>query len=139
MVEVERENFTVTTIGVGQPDYAQPEPYPMERALIVKFPETEVAGKRYDDYAQINFTATQQEYVIGTNANVQRAGSWPSEVPAKEIQFYADRACWVRFNESDAVAQLIPAELPLRFFRRTEKFYVYQDTLPGTLYAWIEG
>jgi len=139
MVEVKRETFTVTTIGVGQPDYAQPEPLPIERALIVKFPETEVAGKRYDDFTQISFTATQQEYAIGVNANAAKAQSWPSGVPAKEIQFYATTSCWVRFNDPTAVPQFIPALLPLRFFRRVEKIYVYRDAADGTLYAWIEG
>ena len=137
MVETKRETFTVTTIGAGQPDYSQVA-IPVERALVVTFPQTEVAGKKYGDYAQIAFTVVQQEYVIGTNANVSKPGSWPA-VLAKEIQFYATESCWVRFNDPAEVPQFILALLPLRFFRRAEKFYVYRDTVNGTLYAWIEG
>jgi len=138
MVQTKRETFTVTTIGAGQPDYSQVA-IPIERALVVTFPQTEVAGKKYGDYAQIDFTVAQQEYVIGRNANTSKPDSWPAEVLAKEIQFYATTSCWVRFNSPDAVPQFIPALLPLRFFRRAEKIYVYRDTVNGTLYAWIEG
>jgi hypothetical protein len=127
-------------VGAGQPDYAQPvTELPVERALVVKFPEAEVAGKRYDDFVQISFTSALTEYVVGTNANAAKANNWPSGVLAKEIQFYATQNCWVRFNSPDAVPQFIPALLPLRFFRRTEKVYVYRDTVNGTLYCWIEG
>lgn len=136
MVQTKRETFTVTTIGAGQPDYSQVA-IPVERALVVTFPQTEAAGKKYGDYTQINFTATQQEYAIGTNANISKADSW--EGLAKEIQFYATVNCWVRFNSPDAVPQFIPALLPLRFFRRTERIYVYRDTVDGIIYCWIEG
>jgi len=140
MVETKRETFTVITTGVGQPDYAQPVPAPtVERALVVAFPETEVSAKKYDDFAQINFTNVPQEYIVGTNANARVANSWPSGPLAKEIQFYATTSCWVRFNRNDAVPQFIPALLPLRFFRRTERIYVYRDTVDGIIYCWIEG
>lgn len=97
------------------------------------------AAKKYNDYVQISFTATQQRYVIGTNANAARTKSWPSGALAKEIQFYATQACWVRFNYADAVAEYIPAGLPLRFFGSVSEFYVYRDTADGILHAWIEG
>jgi hypothetical protein len=138
MPETERKTFTVETIGVGQPDYSQPE-IVAERALSVVFPEREIAGKKYGDFAKISFTGTQQEYVIGTNANAAKSGSWPSTQVAKEIQFYATTTCHIRINDSDAVPQEVPANLPIRFFRRCTKFYVYQDSSPGTLYVWIEG
>jgi len=139
MVETKRETFTVITVGTGQPDYAQPTPLPTERALVVNFPEMEIAGKKYADYAQISFTATQQVYVIGTNANAAKSGSWPSGAIAKEIVYYATEDCWVRFEESDGVPQFVPKEFPLRSFKRVSKYYVYQDTAPGILRAWIEG
>jgi hypothetical protein len=140
VARVKTEVFTVKTVGAGQPDYAQPiTELPVERSLIVKFPESEVAGKRYDDFTKINFTSALTEYVIGTNANAAKAGNWPGGAVAKEIAFLTNQACLVRFNDPAAVAHEIPAGMIIRFFRRVEKFYVIQDTAPGTLYAWIEG
>lgn len=140
MARVGKQTYTVSTIGVGQPDYAQPVPAPtVERALLVTFPETEVSAKKYDDFAQISFTSALTEYIVGTNANARVANIWPSGPLAKEIQFYATQNCWVRFNNPAAVPQFIPALLPLRFFRRVERFYVHRDTVDGTLYCWIEG
>ena len=141
MVRTGRETFAVTTVGAGQPDYAQPVTEVAERALIVKFPESEVAGRRYDDSTTINFTATQQEYIIGTNANAALPASWPSGVIAKEIAFYATQPCFIRFNDRRANPQPIPAGLVpvLRFFKRCDRFYVTGDVGPGVLYAWIEG
>lgn len=140
MARVKTEVFTVRTVGAGQPDYAQPvTELPVERALVVKFPESEVAGKRYDDFAKINFTNALTEYVIGTNANAAKAGSWPGGVVAKEIAFLTSAVCFIRFNDTQAVVQEIPSGMIIRFFRRVEKFYVTQSIAPGTLYCWIEG
>lgn len=140
MVRVKTETFTVTTVGAGQPDYAQPiTELPVERALIVKFPESEVAGKRYDDFTKISFTSTVTEYVIGTNANAAKTGSWSSGTVAKEIAFLATTACLIRFNDPQAIAHEIPAGMIIRFFRRVERFYVTKVTTDGTLYCWIEG
>jgi hypothetical protein len=141
VARVKTEVFTVRTVGAGQPDYAQPiTELPVERALIVKFPESEVAGKRYDDFAKISFTSALTEYVVGTNANAAKAGSWPSGVLAKEIAFLTTQPCLIRFNSPDAVAQEIPSGIDIiRFFKRVERFYVTQDVAPGILYAWIEG
>jgi hypothetical protein len=142
MVRDKTETFTVTTIGAGQPDYAQPQAVVgTTQALIVKYPETEVSGQKYDDYVEINFGTSQQEYIIGTNANNAKAGSWPSGVLARDIAFYATQDCWIRFNYPDAGPQKIPAGMvpALRFFRRVERFFVVQGTVPGKLYAWIEG
>ena len=141
MARTERETFAVTTIGAGSPDYAQPvTAIPVERALVVKFPEQEIAGQRYDDFATINFTATQTSYSVGTNANVAKSGNWPAGAVAKKVSLMATRPCWVRFNDPDAVPQYIPATLnPLPFTKRITTIYVYQDDSLGTLYAWIEG
>lgn len=141
MVEIERETFTVTTVGEGQPDYSQPTPatLPTQQALVVSFPEMETAGKRYNDFALINFTATETEYVIGTNARAAKSGSWPATKLAKNLCFYASTACYIRFNESDAVQHHIPSGLIVRFFSRVEKIYVVRETTNGTLHVWIEG
>lgn len=137
---VTKIRFTVETEGKGNPDYNQSVEAPsVERALVVSFPEIQVAAKRFDDFAQLSVTAIEQNYVIGTNANARIAGSWEDGQLAREIQFYATNACWVRFNSPAAIPQFIPASLPLRFYRRVLKFYYYQDAAPGTLYCWIEG
>lgn len=126
--------------GVGNPDYNQTVEAPsVQRALIVTFPEVQVASKRYDDFALLSVTAVQQEYIVGSNANAQVPNSWEVGQLGREIQFYASKACWVRFNSPAAIPQFIPEALPLRFYRRVEKFYVYQDSAPATLYVWMEG
>ena len=140
MVQVSRRTFSVTTIGAGQPDYSQPiTELPAERSLTVKFPETEVAGKRYDDFVKISFTSALTEYYVGTNANAAISGSWPTGTVSREIAFYTTASCYIRFNNSGAVAHEIPDGLIIRFFKRTEVFYVTQISSPGTLYVWIEG
>ena len=136
-METKRESFTVTTIGSGQPDYSQPTLAP--EALVVKFPEREVAGQRYNDSAIISFTAAQTPYIIGTNAVASKSGTWPTGIVAKDIQYYTEQGCYVRFNEATAQPNYIPPLLPLRFFSRVTTIYVYSATVNGTLYAWIEG
>ena len=67
---------------------------------------------------------------------------WPSEVPAfeaKDLLFYADQNCWVRFEGKDRVQHFIPANTYMRFHRRCFMFWVVRDTSNGTLYVWIEG
>ena len=142
MARTGRETFAVTTIGAGSPDYSQPvTAIPVERALVVKFPERELAGNRYDDAAIINFTLAQQEYVVGVNANAAIAGSWPVGTVAKDVAFYATQACFVRFNDPVAVQHPIPAALTptLRMTKRFDRIYVTRDTVDGVLYCWIEG
>ena len=136
-METDRESFTVETTGSGQPDYSQPTLAP--EALVVKFPEREVAGQRYNDSTIISFTATQTLYDIGTDANASKSGAWPTGIVAKDIQYYTEQGCYVRFNDADAQPNYIPPLLPLRFFSRVTKIYVYRATVDGTLYAWIEG
>lgn len=135
-----RVDYNVVAAGRGNPDYFQTVDAPSAaRALAVNFPEIQTAAKRFDDFARINFSTTQAGYIIGTNANAQLAGSWESGQLAREIQFYCTANCWVRFNTPSSLPQFIPANLPLRFSRRVLAFYVYADTAPGILYAWVEG
>jgi len=67
---------------------------------------------------------------------------WPSEVPAfeaKDLLFYADQDCWIRFEGKDRVQHFIPANTYMRFHRRCFMFFVVRDTVSGTLKVWIEG
>ena len=74
MVRVKTETFTVTPVGAGQPDYAQPQVVAgTTQAIIVKYPETEVSGEKYGDYAEVSFGSGWTEYVIGTNANANKS------------------------------------------------------------------
>jgi hypothetical protein len=68
--------------------------------------------------------------------------SWPATVPAfeaKDILFYATENCWVRFEGSSRVQHYIPKEDYIRFHRRCFIFWVQQDSVSGTLRAWLEG
>jgi len=68
--------------------------------------------------------------------------AWPTAVPAfeaKDLLFWADQDCWIRFEGSSRVRHYIPANTYMRFHRRCFKFYVIRDTADGTLRAWMEG
>ena len=67
---------------------------------------------------------------------------WPTSVPAfeaKDILFWADQNCWVRFEGSNRARHYIPANTFMRFHRRCFMFWVQRDTVSGTLRTWIEG
>lgn len=68
--------------------------------------------------------------------------TWPAQVPAfeaKDILFWADQDCWVRFEGSLRTRHYIPANTYMRFHRRCFMFYVMSAGVDGTLRAWIEG
>lgn len=143
MVRVKTETFTVKTVGAGQPDYAQPQVVAgTTQAIIVKYPETEISGEKYGDYAEVSFGSGWTEYVIGTNANASKSGSWPSGQLARAIQFYATEDCEVKFNDMAEQPWKILASQDIGLVksnRRTERIFVRQLTNPGKLYMWIEG
>lgn len=58
---------------------------------------------------------------------------------AKDILFYADQNCWVRFGDSPRVQHYIPANTYKRYHRRCFVFWVVRDTTNGTLKVDIEG
>lgn len=68
--------------------------------------------------------------------------TWPAQLPAfeaKDILFWADQNCWVRFEGSSRVQHYIPINTYMRFHRRCFMFWVQRDTADGTLRCWIEG
>jgi hypothetical protein len=68
--------------------------------------------------------------------------TWPAEVPAfeaKDILFYADHDCYIRFEGASRVQHFIPANVFIRFHRRCFMFFVQQVSAPGTLRVWMEG
>jgi len=68
--------------------------------------------------------------------------AWPAQLPsfeAKDMLFWADQNCWVRFEGSSRVQHFIPMTTYMRFHRRHFMFWVVSDGVNGTLRAWIEG
>lgn len=69
--------------------------------------------------------------------------TWPTQLPAfeaKDLLFYSDEDCWLRFEGASRVRHFIPAETYMRFHRRCFMFWVISDTAAlGELRAWIEG
>lgn len=68
--------------------------------------------------------------------------TWPAIVPAfeaKDILFWADQNCWVRFEGSSRTRHYIPANTYMRFHRRHFMFYVMSAGVSGNLRCWIEG
>lgn len=67
---------------------------------------------------------------------------WPDEVPAfeaKDLLFYADQDCYVRFEGKNRVQHFIPANTFMRFHRRCFIFFVVRKSANGTLRVWMEG
>jgi len=68
--------------------------------------------------------------------------AWPTSVPAfeaKDLLFFSDQDCWVRFEGSSRVQHYIPANTFKRFHRRCFMFFVVRDTANGSLIVDIEG
>jgi hypothetical protein len=68
--------------------------------------------------------------------------TWPALVPSfemKDILFWADQDCWVRFEGGNRNRHFIPANTYMRFHRRCFMFWVQAAVNPGTLRVWIEG
>jgi hypothetical protein len=136
----ETKVFTVQVTGVGQPDYAQPQPVVgTEKLLVVSYPETEVSANKYDDYSEFDLTSSIIEYVVGANANAQKSGSWPSGVLAKNIAFYSEVDFYLRYNYSDAIEHEIPFKILKTSDRRTERIFIRAKGALGKLKVWIEG
>jgi len=67
---------------------------------------------------------------------------WPTQVPAfeaKDLLFYSDQDCFIRFEGSNRVQHYIPANTYMRFHRRCLMFFIIRDTVSGVLRAWLEG
>lgn len=94
---------------------------------------------KYNDYTEIDLTNEETSYILGTNANESKEGSWPIGLKAKEILFLSDEDCWIRFNHPDAVQHFIPADDLITITQICEKIYMIRDTLDGVLRMWIEG
>lgn len=92
----------------------------------------------YDDYKEISFTATEQEYTIGTAAH-EADPSLPLSFAALSILFYADQDCKVRFNGASRVQHKINSGAYISFDRRVTKIYIVRDTVNGTLQIWTTG
>lgn len=68
--------------------------------------------------------------------------TWPAQVPAfeaKDILFWADQDCWVRFEGSVRARHFIPANTYKRYHRRCFMFWVQRATADGILRVDIEG
>ncbi len=68
--------------------------------------------------------------------------TWPALVPSfesKDILFWSDQDCWIRFEGSNRNRHFIPANTYIRFHRRHFIFWVQGATVPGNLRVDIEG
>lgn len=95
-----------------------------------------------DDYAAISFTATEQSYVLGSNAIASDPAAIPSWTAAvslfHDLLFYATQDCYVRFNFNTRVQHLLLSGNFYRFNLKTRIIYVTRATVDGTLYLWAE-
>lgn len=67
---------------------------------------------------------------------------WPKVLPAfeaKDLFFYSDQDCWIRFEGSSRVQHFIPANTFMRFHRRCLMFFIVREDTSGTLRCWLEG
>ena len=92
-----------------------------------------------NDYAAVAFTATQTNYVVGTNARAALPGSWPAGQEALEELFRCDQDCYIRFDDTAAMQHYIPAGNWIQFHQRCSVIYVQRVTANGTLRIWLEG
>ena len=107
-------------------------------------------GYDADDSTTINFTATVQSYVIGTDAyaaDPTGLATWARNPPvtgrpgfmAQEILLYCTTNCLVRFNGSTRVQHLLLANNFYTFYRKVHTVYAVRETADGILYVWAEG
>lgn len=77
-----------------------------------------------------------------TEAAISNPNPPPTYLPcfeAKDLLFYSDQDCWLRFAAPNRVQHFIPANTYMRFHRRCFIFYVVQHTTEGRLKVWMEG
>jgi hypothetical protein len=91
----------------------------------------------YDDYAEIAFSATETEYLIGTNAK-KADGAIPL-FEAVSITFLSDQDCYIKFDSQRRVRHRLAAGDYWIYSRRTRAIYITRVTVDGTLTMWIEG
>lgn len=146
MTKYATQTFFVTPTGVGRIDYTDATitveritNQTVEQVLKLTYPEQSAPANSLDDFAQISLGATPVEYVVGTNANLQRADSWTLTVLAKRVSFFSDADFFVRFNYADAIEHEVPAKILKTFDKRTERIFVRAKDRSGTLRVWIEG
>lgn len=139
MTTTKQITFIVPPTGVGRTDYSALVTETVQQVLNLNYPEAAVPANQFDDYAEIPLGPTITEYIIGTNANNVRAGSWGIGAVAKNISFHADVDFLVRYNYIDAIEHEIPADVLKSTDKRTSKIYVRAKSSSGTLKVWIEG
>lgn len=100
-----------------------------------KLPVTE--AHVYDDYKELDFTATETSYEIGEAAH--EADLDVPKFEAKILMLEPDQDCYVRFNDSDRVQHKLDAGVRYTFNRRCTKLYVVRVAANGTLRIWAEG
>lgn len=88
-------------------------------------------GFRYIDYTSIDFTNTEQLYVIGTDLGTRFRG--------EEIEFLPTQDCYVRFNASDAVQVLFTRDDFKKVPKKTHTIWVQRVNTNGTLEVWSFG
>jgi hypothetical protein len=84
-----------------------------------------------DDYAEIAFSATEQEYIIGTSAHGTNAS-----VPvfaASQIALSPDQDCYVKFNSSKNVRHRMLLGQIYTYPLRVTAIYVTRVAVNGTL------
>ena len=124
---VELSYQTVTGITIGSYQRVT-EAYPL--------PITD--AYEYDDYTEIDFTSSESNYTIGTNAKAADS-SLPSTFEGKSILFFATQNCKIRFNGLSRVQHYLNSGVYYSFNVRTSIIYVVRDTADGTLQIWVTG
>lgn len=101
------------------------------------YPLPVTEAQEYDDYVAIAFTASQQKYVIGTQA--QAAVATRPLFEARRLLLFATANCLVRYNGATRVQHLIPANTYLTVDLRVTELYVVRQAVNGTLRVWSFG
>ena len=125
--------------GVGRLDYSALLTQTVEEVISLSYPEQVVAANQFDDYAELDLNSSVSQYIIGTNANAQRAGSWGSGVLARSIAFFADVDFLVRFNFIDALEHEVPATILKTYAKRAERIFIRAKSRSGKVRVWMEG
>lgn len=92
-----------------------------------------------DDYAEINYTGTETNYMIGTNAFAADPNvPWGATFVAKRVLLLPTTNCLVRFNGASRVQHLLLANQQYEVLISIERIYVVRQVADGVLYIHAE-
>ena len=91
------------------------------------------------DYFTDQTSVNLDDYLVGISAFAREPGRLPIFFVAKTILVHCSQACFLRFNNANALDIPVPANNWMTFDVLLSRLYYIRDTVNGTLRVWFQG